>query len=197
MGIETQVMPGPGGESQTPPSLIRDMRAGDITAYERFYKKYATWLCCVFAGYGLGPEDAEDLTTNLTINLIERFKTSRYDPRRRFRYYLEGVAKNAVVDFWRKNGKVRTVGGHALDEVASDADFTAQILDRLVLLEAIENVRERKRVTAHDFEIFELLTERGYAPCDVAQRLNISRGAVDSAKNRVVKALRAEVARLS
>ena len=120
-----------------------------------------------------------------------------YEPDRRFKPWLYVVTRNALTDAWRKNQKIKVVGDRSLGEVSTSEDFTEHVVETLLYVQAVDNLRTGKRVTPRDLEIFEMLTEQAREPVDVAEKLGISRNAVDNAKHRVLTALRQEIKRLS
>ena len=67
----------------------------------------------------------------------------------------------------------------------SDHDFKELLLRRL-----------KQLVSERDYRIYEMISFEGYSPQDVAERINVSRVAVDTILCRVRKAARVELERL-
>jgi RNA polymerase sigma factor (sigma-70 family) len=145
--------------------------------------------------WGLSHEDAEDLTADLTVRLMEKFQDFSYDPDQKFRCWLRAVTHNAVVDFWRKRSRIKLADGRHLEQITTDEDVVGTVIDQLLLLEARERVQARFN-TKH-WGMFVLLTDEGRTPCEVAEQFGVDRNVVDNAKYRVIQALKQEVASLS
>jgi RNA polymerase sigma-70 factor (ECF subfamily) len=131
-------------------------------------------------------EIANDLTAQTFIKAIERIDRYQHDDRGTFKSWLFAIARNTVIDRWRRRRPT------ALDESASgnliDADpgpeATAVHRDEMDRVLALLD-----RLPGSQREIIELRLS-GLTTNEIARTLDLSIGAVKSAQSRAYRKLR-------
>ena len=93
------------GSRETRASLLSGMRQSKDDArrgrcQSEFFEMYRPRLVVFFRNRGLSFHDAEDLTTDLMLRLMDSLRSFRYDPSYRFRSYLRTSARHALHAFW-------------------------------------------------------------------------------------------------
>lgn len=79
--------------------LIRKYQRGEERAFTELFLKYYPLVYKIFIMKGLPQAEAEDLTTEIFIKLIEALKT--YQLEKPFQHYLRRVVRNRLFDFYR------------------------------------------------------------------------------------------------
>ena len=171
-----------------------DQKSGD-----EFVDYYGTRIYRWAVGWGLQPNDAQDMTQNVLVALSKQMKRFEYKPGGRFRSWLKTVAYRAWVDLLEERRKA--VGTPASDSVLlslSKDDARQGFLDQLdeaanrELMEiAIRHVESR--VEPQTWEAFRLTQMSGKTAQDVAKELGMKLGTVYVARCRVRQLLMDEL----
>ena len=187
---------------KTHASILSGMRLskGDEHRKEcqtRFFRRSRGLLFFFFKHKGLKDHDAEDLASDLLMKLLKTMDTFEYDPRQRFRSYLNTAAQNAVNEFWKVQAKRQTVDGIDLEQILVREDLQERLEGQfdLELLEDAED-RVRNQVSGRDWKIYIDLTKNLATPEEIAETLGIPRHTVDMAKYRVINRIKSEVRKL-
>ncbi len=85
--------------------LLKRMRDGDHTAFERLYMAHAKLLYWKLLKLLKHPEDADELLQDLFVKVWER--REQIDPNQPFNRYLYRIAQRMVVDYYRRMARVR------------------------------------------------------------------------------------------
>jgi len=79
--------------------LIQKYQRGEEQAYSNLFLKYYPLVYKIFIMKGIPHAEAEDLTTEIFIKLIEALKTYRFE--KPFQHYLRRIVRNRIFDFYR------------------------------------------------------------------------------------------------
>ncbi|MCU0645179.1 MAG: sigma-70 family RNA polymerase sigma factor [bacterium] len=80
--------------------LIRNYQRGVEQAFTDLFLKYYPLVYKIFIMKGIPQAEAEDLTTEIFIKLIEALKTYRFE--KPFQHYLKRVVRNRIFDYYRQ-----------------------------------------------------------------------------------------------
>ena len=182
----------------TPKTLLSRMAAqvtGESEAsWVRFFDLYQP-VIRKFAEYVGAKGEAEDVTQDVFVKLVEVFRKGAYKPDRgRFRAYLATLIRREVVNRWHK-AQVRAVDLQvSLDnddfpvEVAVPSE-TAAILDakwrQARRSAAIEHVLTKTALSDRDRSVYRAYALEGRDIGDVAKEFGISRNYVSQIKVRI------------
>jgi RNA polymerase sigma-70 factor (ECF subfamily) len=175
---------------------------GDPAAWDEFVARYGPKILAWCRHWKLQESDAQDVTQEVLLQLVQKLRSFRYDPGRSFRAWLKTLVHHAWQDFLARRGRAGLGSGdsnvwQALQTVEARDDLERQLeelFDREVLEEAMARVRGR--VAAHTWEAFRLLTFEGLSGAEVAPRVGMQVTMVYVAKGKVQKLLREEIDRL-
>lgn len=163
----------PGADSETDADLVRRVRAGERTAFDRLVRRHLRVAHAV-ARRGLDGDhhDADDVVQDAFIRALEKIDDCRHPER--FRAWLLAIVRNQA-HAHRDRERVReTENLDAATPVASDADPSRRVEAgelRAQLREAMKGLTELQRRT---FALFDL---EGWSHAEVGEELGISRGA--------------------
>jgi RNA polymerase sigma-70 factor (ECF subfamily) len=187
-------------EQRTSASLLHRLQndAGDQAAWTTFVERYGPRIYAWCRHWQLQEPDAQDVTQQVLLELLEKLRRFRYDPSRSFRAWLKTLVHHAWQDFLARRRRAGVSSDSALwDNVEAREDLERQLqeaFDREVLDEALSRVQQR--VAPHTWEAFRLLTFEGLSGAEVAARVGMQVTMVYVAKSKVQKMLREEVDRL-
>jgi RNA polymerase sigma-70 factor (ECF subfamily) len=193
----------PAGQS-THLSLLAAFGAGDADAWQRFFERYAPLVRQWCLRRGLRPDDADDLSQDLMIEL--RQKLSKYDGGHRFRPWLKAVVNNFLATWWRYRQRQIGAEGTGKSEVLRQLEDLAapdsvnEVLDQ-VQRSLEEDGRRvaavvRAKVSEDTWQAFYLTVCEGRSGAEVAKALGKTPGCVYQAAYRVSNMLREESRRL-
>ncbi|MDX1968668.1 MAG: sigma-70 family RNA polymerase sigma factor [Planctomycetaceae bacterium] len=180
-------------------SLFRRLREPQPdAAWQRFVDLYAPLIFRWGCQKGLSPTDAADLVQDVLATLFVKLPEFQYDPARRFRGWLRTIVVNRACDLRRRNARLPA---NAADEVLAQltvVDDVDLFLDaeycRLLVHRALELLRSEFSSATWEAGRRQLLD--GDRAGEVAQQLGLSLNAVYSAKAKLLKRLREELAGL-
>ena len=186
---------------RTSPSLLRRVQhdAGDQTAWGAFVERYGPRIYAWCRHWQLQESDAQDVTQEVLLQLVQKLRHVEYAPARSFRAWLKTIVHHAWQDFLDRRQRAGLGSGDSavlerLNSVEARDNLEQQlqdVLDREVLEEALARVRQR--VAPHTFEAFRLLTFEGLSGAEVAPRVGMQVTMVYVAKSKVQKLLREEI----
>jgi RNA polymerase sigma-70 factor (ECF subfamily) len=189
---------------RTSASLLNRLRqhGGDQAAWSAFVERYGPRIYAWCRHWQMQVPDAEDVTQEVLLRLVDKLRNFRYDRSGSFRAWLKTLVHHAWQDFLDRRcraglGSGDTAVWKQLETVAAREDLEQQLgeaFDREVLEEALARVRQR--VAPHTWEAFRLLTFEGLSGAEVAPRVGMQVTMVYVAKSKVQKLLREEVDRL-
>ena len=185
---------------RTSASLLRRVRHddGDPAAWHEFVARYGPRIHAWCRHWNLQESDAQDVTQEVLLQLLEKLRHFEYDPARSFRAWLKTIVHHAWQDFLARRERAGLGSGDSdvwqgLQSVEARTDLEKQLeelFDREVLEEAMARVRQR--VAPHTWEAFRLLTFEGQSGAEVAPRVGMQVTMVYVAKSKVQKLLREE-----
>jgi RNA polymerase sigma-70 factor (ECF subfamily) len=175
---------------------------GDPAAWGEFVARYSPSMLAWCRHWQLQESDAQDVTQEVLLQLVEKLKHFQYDPTRSFRAWLKTLVHHAWQDFLARRARPGLGSGDSAVwrnlntvEAREDLDRHLEALyDREVLEEAMTRVQHR--VAPHTWEAFRLLTFEGLSGPEAAPRVGLQVTMVYVAKSKVQKLLREEVDRL-
>jgi RNA polymerase sigma-70 factor (ECF subfamily) len=187
-------------------SLLAAFASGnDAGAWQRFFERYAPLLRRWCLRRGLRPDDADDLTQDLMIELRE--KLAKYDRAQRFRPWLKAVVNNFLSTWWRERERRIGAEGSGKSEVQrrledlAAAESVGEVLESLhrSLTEDGRRVADavRAKVSEDTWQAFYQTVCEGRPGAEVAKALGKSTGSVYQAAYRVSHMLREEARRLA
>jgi RNA polymerase sigma-70 factor (ECF subfamily) len=183
---------------KTPASLLVRLRnPSDSEAWVRFVELYTPLLFTWAHRLGLREQDAADLVQDVLTLLLEKLPHFAYDERQRFRGWLWTLVRNR----WASDRRRAAAAGRAAAELAREPSRfepnnpvdEAEACKFLVGRAARLLQREFSEKTWKAF--WECLVQDRPA-AEVAAELDLSVGAVHTAKWRVLRRLRQELAGL-
>ena len=164
-------------------TLIRQLKKGDLYAYDTLYRKYSTKLLYFTLGYVKIMEDAEEIVQEVFLILWRNHK--QLDENLSFNSYLFTVTYNAIRKSFRRQGREKKyLDNYLLDFDEKDLNTLTQIEYKDLIKEVrdiVETFPERRK------EIFRLSREQHLNNQEIAERLNISKKTVE---NNITEALR-------
>ncbi len=168
-------------------------------AWERFVERYGRRIYVWCRARGLQTADAEDVTQDVLVRLTRYLHT--YDRGQGpFRAWLRRVAENAWADHveQRLKGGQGAGGSGPLDRLQAvpDRRGLGDELEEEYLREMLTIAQARLPVSARDWRVFWALAVEGRPGRAVAEEHGLTAANVYVIKNRVQKALRAELERL-
>ena len=184
-------------EQRTSASLLHRLQndAGDQAAWTTFVERYGPRIYAWCRHWQLQEPDAQDVTQQVLLELLEKLRRFRYDPSRSFRAWLKTLVHHAWQDFLARHRRGGVSGDSDLwDNVAAREDLEQQLqqmFDRALLDEAMARVQQR--VAPHTWEAFRLLTFEGLTGPAVAPRVGMQVTMVYVARSKVQKMLREEI----
>jgi RNA polymerase sigma-70 factor (ECF subfamily) len=186
---------------RTSASLLQRVRQGpdDQAAWNAFVARYGPRILAWCRLWQLQESDANDVTQEVLLQLVDKLRRFQYDPGRSFRAWLKTIVHHAWQDFLDRRQRAGLGSGDSavlerLNSVEARDNLEQQlqdVLDREVLEEAMERVR--LRVAPHTWEAFRLLTFEGLSGPAVAPRVGMQVTMVYVARSKVQKMLREEI----
>lgn len=188
------------GISTTRVSLLEVLRdeAADTAAWGEFVRVYGPAVMAWCRDRGLQHDDALDVTQDVLLRFWKASKQFRYDPRGRFRNYLEQVARSALVRWAEQAGE-----GHdqaqwsTLAKIPDREDLLVRLEEAFdTELVAIAMAEVKSRVQPHTWQAFELLALEQQSGADVAAILGMEVNTCYVARRKVQRMIRETVERL-
>ncbi|MCR9293018.1 MAG: sigma-70 family RNA polymerase sigma factor [bacterium] len=172
-------------------SLLQRLHDGhDTAAWTEFCAIYERAIFRIALKYGLQDADAREVSQEVLLTVSRRIRHFDFEAQGRFRSWLSVMARNATIDLLRKNRRT-TDGG---DQLQNNLENLVAASDETTLFQ-LEEKREQFRwaarqvqasVSASTWEAFWLTAVVGLPKEEVAQKLQISVGAVYVARCRVL-----------
>jgi RNA polymerase sigma-70 factor, ECF subfamily len=175
--------------------LMRKAKEGDKEAFSCLYRAYFSQVFRYIYFRLQNKAAAEDLTQTVFLKVYERISAYRDKNRPPLAYFFT-VAKNKVIDFWRKNKEVKLEDMEGfLARIPDTAAGAEEILFRTgaekVLSRALEILPEEQR----EVIIFKFINELSNR--EISEVLNKTEEAVRQLQCRGIKNLRGYFQRLN
>lgn len=164
--------------------LLEEARQYDAQALTEVYDRYAKAIYRYLYRYLGNAAQAEDLTSEVFVRLLQSLNTARA-PRDRLQGWLYRVAHNLAMDWFRRQGRMTEV---PLDmELAVDADSPPRALEER---QSQEQVRAAVRqLTIDQQRVIVLRFGEGFKLAEVARLMEKSEGAIKTLQYRAIKRL--------
>jgi RNA polymerase sigma-70 factor (ECF subfamily) len=180
-------------------SLLERLRQpNEEAAWARFVELYAPLIYYWARRAGLQAADASDLVQDVFTTLVRYLPRFNYDEHKSFRTWLRTVTLNK----WREKQRRRVVRTVPQDDAALADLASAECPDAISESEYHQFVARRAlelmqvEFPAATWKACWAVVVLGRAPADVAAELGLSVDAVYTAKSRVLRRLRQELAGL-
>lgn len=185
-------------EESTSASLLDGLREESPEAWSRFTDIWTPLIYRRCRRLGCSSDASRDIAQNVLLRVFRGFPGfSRDGKTHRLRYWIQGILRREIADFFRRNGDLRPTGGSefqaamanvpALEEEESGDWFEpAQILAR-----ALDVVRQD--VESHNWQAFELIYFESHTPAEAAEKLGREPASIRQATRRIRKKLEIEV----
>jgi RNA polymerase sigma factor (sigma-70 family) len=181
-------------------TLLRKLGAvpADGASWEEFARRYGPAVFQWCRQWGLQEADANDVTQNVLLKLVEHMKVFQYDPAGSFRAWLKTVSYHAWAKFCTARHKDKErhddealASARAKEDLAArlEREYDQELLD-------LAMVRVAQRVEPHTWEAFRLLAIKGQSGAEVARQLNLRVATVHVARSKVQRMIREELALL-
>ena len=194
-------------------SLIGRLRHWeDQASWQDFFNTYWRLIYATGRKAGLSDAEAQDAVQDTIVAVVKNIKTFRYDRKRcKFKTWLMMIARQRII--WQIRKRVPAAGrfsgatnGDAAEEEPPDIESLPD--PQGIDLEAIwerewkENLvtaaleRVKSRVSARQFQLFDLYVLQGCPVEEITATLKVSRTSVYLAKHRISALLKSELLRL-
>ena len=188
------------GTSTTRISLLQSLRdkRGDAEAWGEFVRVYGPAVAEWCRERGLQHDDALDVTQDVLIRFWQTSKQFSYNPRGRFRSYLEQVARSALVRWAEQAGAPHDQATRSLlERMPEREDLLARLADAFdTELLAIAMAEVEQRVKPLTWRAFQMLAIEHRSGADVAAELKIDTNHAYVARWNVQRMIRAVIDRL-
>lgn len=169
--------------------LLMEFRSGTREGLTRVYREYAPLLAATLArGIGFardgqrfqlrglsGAFELDDLLQETFMRAFAPASRARYDGVRPFRSYLVAIARNLLIDHYRKRGtltlELRTVELRTVEQIQGPATPEEQLSDQR--LRALHDTFLQS-LSEQDRKLVELRFERGLSRREVGEALGLS-----------------------
>lgn len=161
-------------------------RTSDAEAIAELYERFVDPMYRYFSLRINSPEDAEDLTDQLFLKMIEALPTYK-DRGAPFAAWLYRIAHNLVVDRYRRAGREPVRVDDAIPATGRDADpfaAAADALSRESITRALATLTEDQR------DVIILRLVEGWNVEETAVIMKRTAGAIHAVQHRAVYALR-------
>ncbi len=188
------------GTSTTRVSLLEVLRdhREDNDAWGEFVRVYGPAVAEWCRKRGLQHDDALDVTQDVLLRFWRTSKQFHYNPRGRFRSYLEQVARSALVRWAEQAGAPHGQATRSLlEKIPEREDLLARLAEAYdTELVAIAMAEVKTRVRPHTWQAFELLALEHRSGADVAPTHNIEINTAYVARRKVQRMIREIVDRI-
>jgi len=177
--------------------MLRD-RSADDAAWGEFVRVYGPAVAEWCRERGLQHDDALDVTQDVLLRFWQTSKQFAYNPRGRFRSYLEQVARSALVCWAKQAGDLHDQATRSLlEKIPEREDLLARLAEAYdTELLAIAMAEVEQRVRPHTWRAFQMLAIEHRSGADVAAELKIEANAAYVARWNVQRMIRAVIDRL-
>ena len=188
------------GASTTRISLLEILREKreDDAAWGEFVRVYGPAVAEWCRERGLQHDDALDVTQEVLLRFWRTSKQFHYNPRGRFRSYLEQVARSALVRWAEQAGAPHDQATRSILERTPEREDLltrlAEAYDTELLAIAMAEVQQR--VKPHTWRAFQMLAIEGRSGAAVAAELKIDTNHAYVARWNVQRMIRAVIDRL-
>lgn len=164
--------------------------------WRRFSERYWPVLCGFGVKLGLNDADAADAAQWTLMQFLNEFRAGRYERARgRLSSFIIGIARNRILALRREARARQGRGGDVdlADELPDEATLTniwENERRRMILDEAISQLRDSPRLAPGTFAAFELVALRGVPADEAARQASMTLNDVYVARSRCTRRLR-------
>ncbi len=169
----------------------------DPRAWSEFVERYRPMIRAWCLRWHLQESDADDVSQEVLLKLLNAIRKFQYDPQRSFRAWLKTITQHALADFVAARRKDPGPIADRINLIADSADAQSDLerqfeeaFDAEVLELAMERVKSR--VKPMTWAAFQLTTVDGLSGVAAAESLQMPVAHVFVAKSRVQKMLQKE-----
>lgn len=175
----------PDGRDLVDAVLIQKAQQGSTEAFGALYERYQATIFRFVCLRISSPQDAEDLTDDIFLRAWNN--VHKYDERGiPFAAYLFQIARNALIDHYRKN-RVTITSIEDLNVTAMDPEPEDAVSHRL----EFQELQRRMEFLPEDYQtVLTLRFLSGLSPEETARMMNRSEGAVRVLQFRALTALK-------
>jgi RNA polymerase sigma factor (sigma-70 family) len=185
-------------------TLLTQLRQdpSDQAGWDEFVECYGRHIYRWCRQWKLQDADAEDVTQDILVKLIQKLRAFTYDPSRSFRGWLKTLTHHAWRDFADSRLQAQRAAGTAQGQdlmlTLEAREDLARKLEEAFDLELLEaaKVRVRLRVAPRTWEAFRLMAFEGLPVAEVSARVQLQAAMVCVAKSKVQKMLLEEIGKL-
>jgi len=188
------------GDAVTDTQLIAAVRRGNDYAFEQLYRRYSVGVMRFVASRVRDNGRAEDLVQEVFLSALRRMRATANDIN--FRPWIFEIAKNAAIDHYRRTSRAEEVSIHA-DDALRPADQLRLVgwahmrpENAFLHKERFEQLRGAfAELSTNHHRVLVLRELEGLSYREIAQRMDMTRPAVESALFRARRRLQQEYAR--
>ena len=188
------------GDAASDIQLIAAVRRGNDHAFEQLYRRYSAGIERFVAGRVRDRGRAEDLVQEIFLSALRRLRAT--DTEITFRPWIFEIAKNAAIDHYRRTSRTEEVSIHA-DDALRPADQLRLVGGAHMRPENAFLHKERfnqlrgafAELSTNHHRVLVLRELEGLSYREIAQKMDMTRPAVESALFRARRRLQQEYAR--
>ena len=188
------------GDTVSDSHLIAAVRRGSDAAFEQLYRRYSASVGRFVAARVRDAGRAEDLVQEIFLSALRRIRAT--DGTIAFRPWIFEIAKNAAIDHYRRSSRAEEVSIHA-DDVLRPADQlrlvgAAHVRPETAMLnkERFDQLRDAfAGLSTNHHRVLVLRELEGRSYREIAETMDMTRPAVESALFRARRRLQQEYAR--
>ena len=188
------------GDAVSDTQLIAAVRRGNDHAFEQLYRRYSASIERFVASRVRDRGRAEDLVQEIFLSALRRLRAT--DTEITFRPWIFEIAKNAAIDLYRRTSRAEEVSIHA-DDALRPADQlrlvgVAHMRPENAFLhkERFDQLRGAfAELSTNHHRVLVLRELEGLSYREIAQKMDMTRPAVESALFRARRRLQQEYAR--
>lgn len=166
---------------QNPISLLIAAKKGDRNAFSELHARFFAPVFRYIRKRVEQKETAEDIAQSVFLKLLES-KSEIKNQGREPLNYLFTMARNAVIDYYRANGKSPTIPIDDADDVGQDPAKAIETTDTVWRL--------LKNIPPDQAEVLKMKFLLGYSTKDIANKLNKTGDAIRQIQCRALRTLR-------
>lgn len=158
--------------------IIKDAKAGNMSAFNKLFYKYKTFVERLLYNYLKDWDEARDLTNEVFLKVY--YKLSKFTAYDSFGGWLRTITKNTAIDYLRKLENTGIVMDVEEEGLTSDSSITSEgneVVNRVTfeqLLSEFDNISPTAR------KVCDLYYDKNMRVKDISKALRIPTGTVKS-----------------
>ncbi|MCA9285298.1 MAG: sigma-70 family RNA polymerase sigma factor [Phycisphaerales bacterium] len=181
----------------TTTAVLHALRSSDDEmAWNVLVQRYEPILIAIGRRYGLGQEDARDVSQQTLLECVRGLRGGSYDRERgRLRHWLASIARHRAIDARRQRSRRAGRTDPNWQPIDDDDDAALELAweeecRRTILRTAMERLRDESRADKRTLDAFDLVAIRGASAETAAAATGLSVSQVYLAKHRTAARLR-------